>query len=231
MTVVVVTGASRGIGLELADQLLRRGDHVIATHRDEPGRARLEALRRAPTTGTLTLHPLDVRDGASIERLATALNGSVVDVLINNAGIMGPDQRGIEGVDYEAWLSVLSVNVLGPFHVTAALLPSLRRSEQPRVITLSSIMGCLHRKSSGHYAYRSSKAAVNKVMQLLASDLAAERIIACPVNPGWVKTDMGGDDAPLTVRECARGLIALFDRLTLEDSGRFWQWDGSELLW
>lgn len=172
-----------------------------------------------------------MRDGASIERLTRSLNGSVVDVLINNAGIMGPDRHGIEGMDYDAWSSVLSVNVLGPFHVTTALLPSLRRSESPRVITLSSIMGCLHRKSSGHYAYRSSKAAMNKVMQLLANDLAHERIVVCPVNPGWVKTDMGGDDAPLTVGECAEGLIALIDGLTLDHSGRFWQWDGSELAW
>lgn len=227
MSVVVVTGASRGIGLELADQLARRGDHVVATYRDDMGRARLEALGHP----TLTPHPLDVRDGASIERLTRSLNGSVVDVLINNAGIMGPDRHGIEGMDYDAWSSVLSVNVLGPFHVTTALLPSLRRSESPRVITLSSIMGCLHRKSSGHYAYRSSKAAMNKVMQLLANDLAHERIVVCPVNPGWVKTDMGGDDAPLTVGECAEGLIALIDGLTLDHSGRFWQWDGSELAW
>lgn len=229
MSVVVVTGASRGIGLELAGQLARRGDDVIATYRDEPGRARLEALERG--SGTLTLHPLDVRDGASIERLARSLDGAVVDVLVNNAGIMGPAQPGIDCMDYEAWLSVLSVNVLGPFHATTALLPSLRKSESPRVIALSSIMGCLHRKSSGHYAYRSSKAAMNKVMQLLANDLARDRITVCPVNPGWVKTEMGGDDATLTVRECAEGLIALIDRLTLEHSGRFWQWDGSELAW
>lgn len=202
---------------------------MVATYRDEAGRERLQAL--ATGSGSLSLCPLDVRDASSIERFAHSLNGLVVDVLVNNAGVMGPEQRGLEGVDYEAWASVLAVNVLGPLHVTTALLPSLRKSKSPRVIALSSIMGCLHRKSSGYYAYRSSKAALNKVMQLLAHDLAQEQIVACPVNPGWVRTEMGGADAPLSVQECARGLTALIDRLSMEHSGRFWQWDGSELAW
>jgi NAD(P)-dependent dehydrogenase (short-subunit alcohol dehydrogenase family) len=134
-------------------------------------------------------------------------------------------------MSYGSWMEVLEVNVLGPFRVTVALLPNLRASTNPRVVTLSSIMGCLSRKSAGYYAYRSSKAAVNKVMQLLANELAGEGVIVCPVHPGWVQTDMGGLDAELPVHESAQGLIRLIDALTLEHSGRFWQWDGTELPW
>ncbi|MCB9613135.1 MAG: SDR family oxidoreductase [Sandaracinus sp.] len=227
MSVVVVTGATRGIGLALTDHLLRRGDEVIATFRDDEGRRRLEALD--PRRGRLLPRALEVRDVASIARFAASLDASSVDVVIHSAGIMGAAR--LQDVTSEEWLDVLSVNVLGPFHVTTALLPNLRKSARPRVITLSSLMSCLHRKTSGHYAYRSSKAAMNKVMQLLATDLASEGIVVCPVNPGWVRTDMGGPDAPLSVDESARGLLSLVDRLTPEDSGRLWQWDGTELAW
>jgi NAD(P)-dependent dehydrogenase (short-subunit alcohol dehydrogenase family) len=228
MSVVVVVGASRGIGLALADRFAQRGDRVIATYRDEAGRARLEALGHPSERWSQVA--LDVRDGAAVARLAEHLAGSAVDVLVLSAGVFGEAPRGLD-VDYDAWSDLLAVNVLGPFRVTAALVPSLRRSTRPRVIALSSLMGCLHRKSSGHYPYRSSKAALNKVMQLLANDLAHEGIVVCPVNPGWVQTDMGGEGAPLSVHECADGLVALVDGLTPEHSGRLWQWDGSELAW
>ena len=227
MAVVVITGASRGIGLELTAQLLRRGDSVVATYRDEPGKQRLVALG---FVSTLTLRQLDVRDEASVAAFAASLAGPI-DVLVNSAGVMGPEHQRIESTDYAGWLDTLLVNVHGPFRVTTALLPRLRQSSNARVITLSSIMGCLSRKSAGYYAYRSSKAAVNKVMQLLANELRGEGIVACPVHPGWVRTEMGGYDAELSVEESARGLIALLDGLTLERSGRFWQWNGTELPW
>jgi NAD(P)-dependent dehydrogenase (short-subunit alcohol dehydrogenase family) len=115
-----------------------------------------------------------------------------VDVLINNAGIMGPDDQDVSAMDYAAWMDTLAINVLAPFRVTTALVPNLVGSARPRVVTLTSIMGSLSRDSTGYYAYRSSKAAANKVMRLLARDLAAQRIVVCPVHPGWVQTEMGG---------------------------------------
>ena len=229
MAVYVVSGASRGIGHELTGQLLRRGDRVIATYRDAAGRARLETL--AATAPTATLVRLDVRDGVSIAALAAGLGDAPVDVLVNNAGVMGSSPASLEAVDYDEWLEVFLVNVQGPHRLTAALVPNLRRSDRPRVITLSSIMGSLGRSSPGYPAYRSSKAAVNKVMQLLARDLAPMGIVACPVHPGWVQTDMGGPGAELPVGQAVAGLIALIDRLTPAHAGRFWQWDGTELPW
>ena len=225
----VVTGAGRGIGLELTAQWLARGDRVIATYRDDRGKARLEALGAA--RGDLRLVPLDVRDAGSVTALAAALDGVPIDVLVNNAGMMGSSAPSLAAMDHEEWLETFVVNVQGPYRVTAALLPNLQAGNRPRVVTLSSIMGCLHRASPGHYAYRSSKAALNKVMQLLAKDLAPLGIVACPVHPGWVQTDMGGPGAELSVQEATAGLITLIDRLTSDHAGRFWQWDGTELAW
>ncbi len=226
MTKFVVTGAGRGIGLELSAQLLARGDSVLATFRDAAGQQRLEALE-----GALTLFRLDVRDDADVQRLVDALDAPL-DVLVNNAGVMGVgEDQSVDTMNYAAWMEVLAVNTLAPFRLTTALLPHLRASDNPRVVTLSSIMGSLSRDSSGYYAYRSSKAAVNKVMRLLAHDLRDEGIVVCPVHPGWVQTEMGGEGAEVPVQESARGLIAWIDALTMASSGRFWQWDGTELPW
>ena len=225
----VVTGAGRGIGLELTAQWLARGDRVIATYRDDRGKARLEAVGSAG--GDLRLIQLDVRNAGSVAALAAALDRTPVDVLVNSAGVMGTSPPSLDAMDHEEWLEVFAVNVQGPYRVTAALLPNLQAGTRPRVVTLSSIMGCMHRQSPGNYVYRSSKAALNKVMQLLAKDLAPLGIVACPVHPGWVQTDMGGPGAELPVHEAVAGLVALIDRLTPDHTGRFWQWDGTELAW
>lgn len=225
----VVTGAGRGIGLELTAQWLARGERVVATYRDDAGKARLEALGAAGDN--LRLVRLDVRDAASVAALAAALDGAPIDVLVNNAGVMGTSAPSLADMDHDEWLEIFMVNVQGPYRVTAALVPNLQAGTRPRVVTLSSIMGCLHRASPGHYAYRSSKAALNKVMQLLAKDLAPLGIVACPVHPGWVQTDMGGPGAELPVGEAAAGLVALIDRMTPDHAGRFWQWNGTELAW
>jgi NAD(P)-dependent dehydrogenase (short-subunit alcohol dehydrogenase family) len=227
---VVITGAGRGIGLELAAQLLRRGDRVFATYRQDEAKGRLEALGR-DAADRLVACRLDVRESTAPQVLLDALDGAAVDVLINNAGIMGPAAQATGSMDYDAWMDVFAVNVMAPHRLISALLPLLRRSPRPRVITLSSIMGCLNRKNSGYHAYRSSKAALNKVTQLLATELRADGVVVCPVHPGWVKTDMGGAGAVLTVEDSARGIIALIDGLTLARSGRFLQWDGTELPW
>ena len=104
-------------------------------------------------------------------------------------------------------------------------------SSNPRIITISSQMGSLNRKNKGAYAYRSSKAAVNKVMQVLATELEPENIIVCPVHPGWVKSDMGGAEADITVAESAAGLVNVINNLTKAQSGRFWTWQGVEHPW
>ena len=125
----------------------------------------------------------------------------------------------------------MRINTIAPMEITQGLLPSLRRSQRPRVITISSQIGALELSGAGWHAYRSSKAAVNKVMQVIAQELRSDGIIVCPVHPGWVQTDMGGPTADLSVEDSASGLFDLITSMTIDHSGRFWTWDGREHPW
>jgi NAD(P)-dependent dehydrogenase (short-subunit alcohol dehydrogenase family) len=231
METVLITGANRGIGLELTRQYLQKQTRVFAACRTPEREQSLSELKQS-SSETLRICPLEVTDEHSVKSLADALRDETIDVLINNAGISGGDRQDIQHMDYAMWAQTLAVNTMAPFRITVALLDNLRRSRKPRVITLSSQLGSMLRATStGNYAYRSSKAAVNKVMQGLAVDLRSENIIVCPVHPGWVQTDMGGAKADLTVQESASGLIQLIDRLKPSDSGHFLKWNGEEHPW
>ena len=224
---VFITGASRGIGLELTRQFLGQGYRVIATFRGQPS-AQLSSLLPA---GELTLAKLEMTDGTSIAHLAKTLSGDKIDILINNAGVIGPTEQALETVNPQDWLHTFAVNTIAPLMLSRALLGQLRSSSSPRIVTLSSHMGALNSRGMGMYAYRTSKAAVNKAMQTLAAELKPEGIVACPIDPGWVKTDMGGDAADLSVEESASGIVHLVRHLTIEQSGTFLTWQGKTLAW
>lgn len=226
METAVVAGATRGIGLELTRQLLASGRKVVATFRGDRG-----GLAELEREANITVHPLDVSSDDSAKRIADALGQSSIDLLFCNAGLYGGERQSIDDMDLSAWREAFEVNTLGPFNVVTALRRLLARSTHPRALVISSQMGALSRKSRGAYAYRSTKAAANKVAQLLALDLAEDGIIVCPVHPGWVRTDMGGPSAEISVEESAAGLIDLAESLTVESSGRFWTWQGLEHAW
>lgn len=228
METVVITGANRGIGLELTKQFLAEGKRVIATSRFPQNSKALNLLH---DLGDLSVHSLELTDSQSIFNFAKALADKKIDILINNAGFMGPKQQGLKEMDYESWSLTFAINAMAPFQLSTALLSNLKQSSLPRIVTISSQMGSLNRKSTGEYAYRSSKAAVNKVMQVLAVELAPENIIVCPVHPGWVQTDMGGAAADISVEESAKGLVKVINNLTQAQSGRFWTWLGEEHPW
>jgi NAD(P)-dependent dehydrogenase (short-subunit alcohol dehydrogenase family) len=231
METVFITGANRGIGLELTRQYLAKHTRVFAACRTPETAQSLSELQKS-NPDTLRIFPLEVTDEHSVKTLAESIHNETIDVLINNAGISGGERQDIRDMDYPRWALTLAVNTIAPFRVTVALLDNLRRSRRPRIITLSSQLGSmLQPTATGNYAYRSSKAAVNKVMQGLAVDLRSENIIVCPVHPGWVQTDMGGAKADLTVQESASGLIQTIDRLQLSDSGHFLKWNGEEHPW
>ena len=227
METVLVTGANRGIGLELSRRFLESKRQVIATSRDLEHSAELGAL----SSPDLTVERLDVTDSASISRLRSKLSGHTIDILVNNAGVFGGEHQGIDDMDYAAWIRTFEVNTIAPFRLATAFRPHLCRSNRPRVVALSSQMASLHRQSVGSHAYRSSKAALNKVMQVLSLELRPQGIVVCPVHPGWVRTEMGGSEADISIGESAEGLVALIDSLTLEHSGRFWTWEGKEHPW
>jgi NAD(P)-dependent dehydrogenase (short-subunit alcohol dehydrogenase family) len=222
----LITGIGRGIGRELARVLLHRGDRVVGTLRD---------LNQSPPEwgefiagGQLRLLALNVRNGVSIREAAASFD-EPIDVLVNNAGIIGPQRQSTLDMDFEGFLEILDINTLGPLRIVQAFLPHLRRAKAAKIITVSSRMGSLSHAKSDRIAYRASKAAVNKVMQGLATDLRSEGIVAVSVHPGWVQTDMGGAGADISVQDSATGLVALIDRIALEDSGSFFDWQGDRL--
>lgn len=227
METVLITGSSRGIGLALTAQFLKQGHNVISTYRGQPS-TQLSSLL---SNKTLTLIELEVTDSHSIAALASELADTKIDILINNAGIIGPKEQSLEAIDPQEWMDTFAINTIAPLMVSRALLKQLKRSSAPRIITVSSQLGSLHLQGTDRLAYRTSKAAVNKMMQILALELKRDRITVCPIHPGWVKTDMGGDAADISVEECASGIVKLALGLTLEQTGKFLTWQGQEHAW
>ncbi|MCE7797288.1 SDR family oxidoreductase [Sphingobium sufflavum] len=221
MATVVITGANRGIGRELAQLYAAAGHDLLLGVRQPDG---------APTLPGEIL-PLDVADDGSVTAFADALRDRTVDILINNAGVIGPDRQSTLDTDFAGFLHTLNVNTLGPLRVTQALLPALRRAGGAKVAIISSFMGSLSYASSDRIAYRASKAAVNKVAQGLATDLSREGIAVASVHPGWVRTEMGGPAADIAPQESAAGIKAVIDRLSLATSGQFHNYDGAILDW
>lgn len=227
MPTCLITGASRGIGLEFTKQYAAEGWTVLATCR-RPEQA--QAL--AQLQGDIRLERLDVSDFARIEYLARKLDRLPIDLLINNAGIYGPRITPYDSVDYAAWAEVLRVNVMAPLKVTAVFSDSLARSNLRTAVAISSLMGSVaDNTSGGSYIYRSSKAALHAVVRSLSIDLRPKQIIVGALHPGWVRTDMGGSAAPLEPFESVAGMREVIARLTPRDSGCFYNYDGDELPW
>ncbi len=219
MASIVITGANRGIGLELCRQLKERGDDVIAICRSlSPD---LEEL------GVQIIEHIDVASEDNVEQLRYALEGRQIDVLINNAGMLRPDD--IDSVQYDVMVQLFEVNTLGPLRITRALLHNLQ--EGSKVAIVSSRVGSIGDNGSGNnYAYRTSKAAVNMVGKNLSHDLKPRGIPVALLHPGMVATEMtGGRGVP--PEKAAAGLIQRIDQLNLENTGSFWHAEGEELPW
>jgi NAD(P)-dependent dehydrogenase (short-subunit alcohol dehydrogenase family) len=221
MATIVIAGANRGIGLELARQYAADGHRVIRGMRG--------ADRAQPPIGEAL--PLDVTDDASVAAFAAALGDRPVDLLIANAGVFGPERQSATQMDFPGFLATLDVNVLGPLRVAQALLPNLRRAPGAKLGVVSSRMGSMASAQPGQLAYRASKAAVNKLVQGLASELAGEGIAVVALHPGWVRTDMGGPGADIDVATSAAGLRRVLDGLSLATTGGFRAYDGETLDW
>jgi NAD(P)-dependent dehydrogenase (short-subunit alcohol dehydrogenase family) len=190
----------------------------------------LQAL--AKTAPTLTVLAMEVTDAGSIARAVAQVDGTPIDILINNAGIIGPKRQTSTDMDFDGWLQTLDVNTLGPLRVLQAFLPNLNLNDHAYVLTVTSRMGSLTASpGTDRIAYRSSKAALNRAMQAIAGDLRARNIAVAVAHPGWVKTDMGGSGADITPAQSAAGLIHVIDRMTVSKSPRFYNYDGSEISW
>lgn len=225
----VVTGASRGIGLELVRQLSERGEQVWAFARD-PGAGPLSRLV-APASGRVTAVACDVGSQRSVGEAAARLGGEAVDVLVNNAGVMGT-MTSLEGCDFEDMLHTIDVNALGALRVARALLANLMAGSTRRIVSISSGMGSIgDNTSGGAYGYRMSKAALNMANRSLSVDLRDRGFTCVVMNPGWVQTDMGGGGAPTPVQESVSKMLAIIDGLTPAQSGSFLNYRGGTLEW
>lgn len=222
MPTILITGANRGLGLEFARQYAAAGWRVLATVRDP-------LSGKAASDAGAEVYVADVSDPASVQRLKGALAGVALDVVLNNAGIYG-DTQSFGSVDADGFMKVMRTNALAPLKMAEAFADQL--AGRKIIATVSSLMGSIAENSSGNfYAYRASKAAVNMIMKTLALDLAARGITAIALSPGWVQTDMGGPNAPLTPPEAVAGMRAVLDKVSLNDSGKFFHFDGRELPW
>lgn len=210
MARIFVTDVNRGIGRALRDLALAQGHTAIGTTRD--GRH-----------GTLAL-PLDDPDAIG-GRLTSV---GAVDILINNAGTIGPERQSPLDMDFAGFAQTLAVNTLAPLAVAQALLPQLRAGRDPRILTISSQMAYMGYRKADRIAYRASKAAVNKAMQGLATMLEPEGISVVLVDPGWVRTDMGGPSAPEAPQDVAAGILAIAARIGIADTGKFFRFTGEE---
>ena len=220
MSTVVITGANRGIGLELARQFKQRGDQVVAACR--------KASEELTKLGVEIVEGVDVAKDASVGQLASSLKGRTVDVLVNCAGILSDESLG--DLDFDRIRKQFEINSLGPLRVTAALKENL--GEGSKVAIVTSRMGSIEDNTSGgRYGYRMSKAAVNMAGRSLANDLKDDGVAVAILHPGFVRTDMTGHQGLIDPPESAAGLIARIDEVTLETTGTFWHTNGEVIPW
>jgi NAD(P)-dependent dehydrogenase (short-subunit alcohol dehydrogenase family) len=217
MPTVMIIGASRGIGLELARQYAAAGWRVHATTRtlNQPGKL-------GTLTGDVLLHELEVRCDEQIAALADAVKYEGIDVLLHNAGISG------RGTDRQ---TTMAVNALAPIQVTRALLDAVQRGTEKKIVLMTSQLGARHGSTRSLGNYGDSKAALNDAFRDLAPAWGDNGLIAIVMHPGWVRTAMGGRGAPLSVQESATGIRQVIANLTATQHGRFWTWDGREHAW
>ncbi len=228
MAVALITGANRGIGFALVKAYANRRDKVFATVRATSDRTELDAFAQTHPKWVEVLE-MDVSDPAEIGRVRRKLEAEPIDILINNAGISGPDRQSATDMDFDGLTETLGVNAIAPLRVANAFLPNVQAA-RGKIVTLSSQMGTTG-ASSDSLAYRVSKQAVNRLMRALATELKAQGIPVLIVHPGWVKTDMGGEGAQLTPAESAAQLLKLIDKFDVASTGRFLAWNGKELAW
>ena len=236
---ILITGAGRGIGLELARQYAARGDRVLAGCRDIERAPELRALIDGHR-GQVSVLPLEVTDVASLTAAVRQAYQEVdgLDILINNAAI-NPDDATVDGPDGQRLLDdtrtleVFNVNVVAPVRVAQAFTSLLTHGTAPRVVNISSGAGSLTYATDGGdgYIYAASKAALNMMTRTYAWTVRDQGITAVMIDPGWVKTDMGGAGADLEPEESARGLLTVIDGLIPKDAGRFLRYDGAEVPW
>lgn len=227
---VFITGANRGIGLSLVAYYLQQGAKVSATYRDESSATELFTLTKQ--YDTLSLYQLELTDYNAILKLSQQISESKINLLINNAGYYGPKGYGFGNCDVTEWKKVFEINAIAPQKLVEAFYPSLQLSNDKTIVCISSKVGSMTENTSGGgYLYRSSKAALNSVVKSLSNDLKPEGFTVIAMHPGWVQTEMGGPNALISTEESVAGLTKVIAQLSIDNSGQFLNFDGTELPW
>ena len=226
MPSVLITGANRGLGLELVRQYAADGWKVMACCRKPKSAKALLAVK-----GDVEIRTLDVASPASINRLAKGLKGKPTDILINNAGIAGRRLR-FGKTDPKDFLDIMRVNAVAPLMLTEALIANVAKSKMRKIVAITSRMGSIGDHPSGDsFAYRCSKSALNMAMVNSMGEFGKKNIALVLLHPGWVKTDMGGKQAPVAIPDSVAGMRRVIADLGMETSGRFLNYKGETLPW
>jgi NAD(P)-dependent dehydrogenase (short-subunit alcohol dehydrogenase family) len=222
--VVLVTGANRGLGLEFSKQLQAAGYEVIGTARSPDKAVELKA-------SGARVEQLDVSSKASVVALANRLSDVSIDILINNAGMLNRTDSSLGSLDFEIMERTFQVNSLGPLRVIQALLPNLQAGNKKTIVNITSRLGSIELSTGGMYSYRTSKTALNQINKIVSAELAPQGFTSVVIHPGWVRTDMGGAAATLSIPESISAILNVVDGLSVENTGKFYNYDGEELPW
>ena len=226
----LITGANRGIGLELARSVVTAGGRLIAVCRQPAKAVELNALCEQ-SKGAAVIYAADACDATALQRIAEQELGSI-DVVVCNAGVMNA-YGGVEDTDNtaESISQVLMTNMAGPFFTARAFLPHLKASPRPRIAIISSYMGSQHHQGTNAYFYRASKAGANNLMVTLSIELRSDGIVVTSFHPGWVRTDMGGADAPLDIDSSCKGMVQQVSAAVGQAGLRYQDFEGNPLPW
>ena len=247
MATLLITGGNRGIGLGLVKVYLENGWNVLATCRDPETASDLTALKKQ-YGNSLSIFRMDVNNQKQIDATVTSLDGTPIDLLINNAGAVEMAKYGsgayekINGVpiddpdlrkyDYQEWEHVLRTNVLGPARVTGSFVENLKKSNHGIVVMMTSGLASVSNTwQAGRYAYRTSKAALNMLMRSAGEWLESFGITAVAISPGWTRTDMGGPNASNSIEQATVGVYQVITEISPKDAGKFLNFDGTTLPW
>lgn len=231
MANILITGAARGIGFELAKQYGEAGERVYATTRSPEKSDKLKALADA-SGGRVTIHKMDVGDMDSVKACANALDGVPIDILINNAGVFGGlDTQTFQNMDYDNWASEFNIMAMGPFRVMQTFFDNVLASEQKKIVNMTSQTAAHAYDHLIGYSYASAKSGLNRLVTALAEEMKDKDVIISLMHPGWVKTEMAGDVADIEPHESASAVIDVIAKLTEADSGKFLKWTGDIHPW
>ena len=225
---VLITGANRGLGLEFVRQYSQLGWSVLACCRNLSNSNELEILQKK--ISSIEIFQLDVGNLNEIKDLSNTLKDRTIDILLNNAGIYRSGALG--SIDTEEWIESFKINTIAPYVVIKSFLNNVMRSNQKKIVSITSKMGSIDDNTSGgSYIYRTSKTALNSMMRSMTHDLENTGISTLILHPGWVKTDMGGSNAWINSTESVTGMIQQIEKLSQKNSGEYVDYSGKTIKW